>query len=132
MVREEYLAGRATLGQLEEAIHERAYLETMIALNVVPVAAATRAVSRTIGDGPGLPDSDAVIGALERLTVAARRSPSDIEFDTVEVPEIRWGQGIPRQGGPWEDYLEGELPRGTRLASNFPAFDFFDRQAGSP
>ena len=43
------------------------------------------------------------------------------------VPELglSYGGGIGSQGFGWEDYLESQLPAGSRLPPNFKTFDFF-------
>uniref|UniRef100_UPI001B80C585 endonuclease toxin domain-containing protein n=1 Tax=Andreprevotia chitinilytica TaxID=396808 RepID=UPI001B80C585 len=43
---------------------------------------------------------------------------------------LQWGAGIKGQGMPWEDYLETQLPAGSRLPPNFKTFDFFDQETG--
>lgn len=43
---------------------------------------------------------------------------------------IKWGKGIQAQGMPWENYLEKQLPHGSRLPKNYKAFDFFSDETG--
>lgn len=51
---------------------------------------------------------------------------------TVDQPisGIEWGKGIKGQGLPFEDYLDTQLPAGTRLPEGFKTFDFFDKETG--
>ena len=44
---------------------------------------------------------------------------------------ITWGRGIQGQGMPWENYLAGQLPDGSRLPPNFKTFDFYDLETGN-
>ena len=44
---------------------------------------------------------------------------------------IRWGTGIKAQGDPWENYLAGKMPAGSRLPPYFKTFDFFDPNTGT-
>jgi len=45
-------------------------------------------------------------------------------------PNIEWGNGIGKQGMPWEDYLASQLPAGVRLPPNFATYDFWDGASG--
>ncbi|MEO8380806.1 MAG: hypothetical protein ABI779_14170, partial [Acidobacteriota bacterium] len=43
---------------------------------------------------------------------------------------VKWGKGIQAQGMPWENYLEKQMPPGSRLPKNYKAFDFFADETG--
>ncbi|WP_267311743.1 endonuclease toxin domain-containing protein, partial [Asaia spathodeae] len=43
---------------------------------------------------------------------------------------VVWGKGISGQGYPFEDFLEKELPAGSRLPELFRTIDFFDESTG--
>lgn len=54
-------------------------------------------------------------------------------FNTVTQKEtgVSWGQGIAKQGMPWEDYLSTKLPANSRLPPNFSTFDYFNKSTGT-
>ncbi|WP_370400521.1 hypothetical protein [Sulfitobacter sp. JB4-11] len=128
MVMDEYARCRATLVQVEEAARERAYLNTLIALNVAPAGLAAKLLRRRgrIGDTS---DPDRLRDQLLDEAENARRLPSDPDWDTIDNPGIRWGGPIKEQGGPWEDHLERMGGLGERTPDNFKTFDFWDRDA---
>ncbi|MFC6689205.1 phage minor head protein [Jhaorihella thermophila] len=120
-----YRAGLATRAQVEAAHRERAYLETLILLNVAPGIMAARLLrrSRHRGKSDGRDDlADALLAEAAR----ARRHPADVDWDAIDNPGIAWSGPIRSQGEPWEDLLEASGDYGRRSPSNFPTFDFFD------
>jgi hypothetical protein len=65
----------------------------------------------------------------EGHTVASLgKAPHSSTFSYRQIIDarIKWGKGIKDQGIPWEDYLETQLPKGSRLPKNFKTFDFYD------
>ena len=66
-----------------------------------------------------------IIGAEKEGTTA-------VTTNTVSKSEIgmEWGQGIQKQGMPWEDYVAKSLPADWRLPKNFKTFDFYDEKTG--
>jgi RHS repeat-associated protein len=58
-----------------------------------------------------------------------RRSTRSVKARHPDVG-IQWGKGVQLQGMPWEDYLERQLPAGSRLPKNFKSFDFFADESG--
>jgi filamentous hemagglutinin len=44
---------------------------------------------------------------------------------------MKYGQGINAQGMPFEEFVAGQMPAGTRLPPNFKTFDFYDPSTGS-
>ncbi|MBV7307039.1 hypothetical protein KW404_21580, partial [Xanthomonas vasicola pv. vasculorum] len=55
---------------------------------------------------------------------------SNTEVVDLATVGIEWGKGIQGQGMPWENYLETQMPEGSRLPPNFKTFDFFDGATG--
>jgi SPP1 gp7 family putative phage head morphogenesis protein len=121
-----YRNGLATEAQVQEAFKDRAYLETLILLNVVPVGMLAQMMRRR-----GLIADPGDLGKLREALLAeaarSRRLPTDVDWATVSIPSIRWGGPIKEQGGPWEDALERMGHLGERLPPTFQTFDFFDR-----
>ena len=128
LVMEEYARCRATLAQVEDAARERAYLNTLIALNVAPAGLAARLLRRRGQSGETV-DPDRLRDALLEEAENARRLPSDPDWDVIYNPSIGWGGPIKEQGGPWEDHLERLGGLGERTPETFKTFDFFDRNA---
>lgn len=89
MVMEEYTRCRATLDQVEDAARERAYLNTLIALNVAPAGLAAKLLRRR-GRCGDTSDLDRLRDALLDEAQTARRLPSDPDWDTIDNPGIRW------------------------------------------
>jgi len=58
--------------------------------------------------------------------------PANIPATVVQQSEtgIQWGGSIYDQGIPFENFLEGQLPAGSRLPPNYPTIDFFDTNTG--
>jgi hypothetical protein len=54
----------------------------------------------------------------------------DITEPYLEVP-MKYGQGINAQGMPFEEFVAGQMPAGTRLPPNFKTFDFYDPSTGT-
>ncbi len=129
MVMDEYARRRATLAQVEEAARERAYLNTLIALNVAPAGLAAKLLRRR-GRSGDTSNPDRLRDELLDEAQNARRLPSDPDWDTIDNPGIRWGGPIKEQGGPWEDHLERLGGLGERTPDNFKTFDFFDDDQG--
>ena len=129
MVMDEYAQCRATLDQVEEAARERAYLNTLIALNVAPAGLAAKLLRRR-GRSGDTSDPDRLRDELLDEAENARRLPSDPDWDAIDNPGIRWGGPIKEQGGPWEDHLERLGDLGERTPDNFKTFDFFDDDQG--
>lgn len=125
---EAYRAGLATCAQVEAAHRERAYLETLILLNVAPGIMAARLLRRgRRGDGNRTDDlADALLAEAAR----ARRHPADVDWDAIDNPGIAWSGPIRSQGEPWEDFLETLGVFGARSPSPFATFDFFDLDSG--
>ena len=69
-------------------------------------------------------------GAL--TDIPATPIPANINASVVpqSATGIKFGGDIKAQGLPFETYLEGQLPVGTRLPPNTKTFDFFDRDTG--
>lgn len=128
MVMDEYAQCRATLAQVQEAARERAYLNTLIALNVAPAGLAAKLLRRR-GRSGDTTDPDRLRDELLAEAENARRLPSDPDWDTIDNPGIRWGGPIKQQGGPWEDHLELPGDLGERTPDNFKTFDFWDSDA---
>lgn len=126
---EAYRAGLATRAQVEAAHRERAYLETVILLNVAPGIMAARLLRRRghsdEGDRP-----DDLADALQAEATRARRHPADVDWDVIDNPGIAWSGPIRSQGEPWEDLLEARGDLGRRSPPTFPTFDFFDEVTG--
>lgn len=129
MVMDEYARCRATLAQVEEAAQERAYLNTLIALNVAPAGLAAKLLQRR-GRSGDTSDPDRLRDELLTEAENARRLPSNPDWDAIDNPGIRWGGPIKEQGGPWEDHLELPGHLGERTPDNFKTFDFFDDNQG--
>lgn len=129
MVMEEYVRCRATLDQVEDAARERAYLNTLIALNVAPAGLAAKLLRRR-GRSGDTSNSDRLRDELLAEAENARRLPSDPDWDTIDNPGVRWGGPIKEHGGPWEDHLERLGGLGERTPDNFKTFDFWDRPDG--
>ncbi|MCG7630080.1 minor capsid protein [Epibacterium sp. MM17-32] len=129
MVMDEYARCRATLAQVEEAARERAYLNTLIALNVAPAGLAAKLLRRR-GRSGDTSDPDRLRDELLDEAENARRLPSDPDWDIIDNPGIQWGGPIKEQGGPWEDHLELPGDLGDRTPDNFKTFDFFNRDTG--
>ncbi|HBZ45532.1 MAG TPA: hypothetical protein DEO85_16115 [Maritimibacter sp.] len=125
MVMEEYALCRATLAQVEEAARDRAYLNTLIALNVAPAGLATKLLRRR-GRSGDTSNPERLRDELLDEAEDARRLPSDPDWDIIDNPGIRWGGPIKEQGGPWEDHLERLGGLGERSPDNFKTFDFVD------
>ena len=121
-----YRNGLATEAQVQEAFKDRAYLETLILLNVVPVGMLAQMMR-----GQGLIADTGNLGKLREALLAeaarSRRLPTDVNWDILPNPGIRWGGPIREQGGPWENALEALGRLGERLPPTFQTFDFFDR-----
>ena len=126
---DEYAQCRATLAQVEETARERAYLNTLIALNVAPAGLAAKLLRRR-GRSGDTNDPDRLRDELLAEAENARRLPSDPDWDAIDNPGIRWGGPIKEQGGPWEDHLELPGHLGERTPDSFKTFDFWDRPEG--
>ncbi|MEX5729044.1 hypothetical protein Ga0609869_002397 [Rhodovulum iodosum] len=122
---EAYRAGLATRAQVEAAHRERAYLETVILLNVAPGVMAARLLRRRGRRGDG-DRTDDLADALLAEAARARRHPADVDWDAIDNPGIAWSGPITSQGEPWEDLLEAGGDHGLRSPPTFPTFDFFD------
>ena len=131
-----YRRGEITEAELREALRERAYLRTTIALAFAPsglgqaaliarLAGRSRAITRFLTDESGaLGRSDA---SAMRAAAAAQRNLDALRgIRTLPGTGIVWGRGIQQQGRPWEDALEATGEHGRWLTSNFPAIDFFE------
>ena len=129
IVMDEYARCRATLAQVEEATRERAYLNTLIALNVAPAGLAAKLLRRR-GRRGDTSDPGRLRDELLDEAQNARRLPSDPDWDTIDNPGIQWGGPIKEQGGPWEAHLERLGGLGDRTPDNFKTFDFWDSDAG--
>ena len=129
MVMDEYARCRASLAQVEEAARERAYLNTLIALNVAPAGLAAKLLRRR-GRRGDTSDPGRLRDELLDEAQNARRLPSDPDWDTIDNPGIQWGGPIKEQGGPWEAHLERLGGLGDRTPDNFKTFDFWDSDAG--
>lgn len=126
MVDEAYRAGLATEEQLLEAIRDRAHLETLVLVNVLPAGLAVRLLRRRGRDGD-LDDRDGLLDDLLEETAIARRHPSAPDWKVVDNPGIVWGGPIREQGDPWEDFLDLAENIGERSPPTFPVYDFVDR-----
>ena len=58
-----------------------------------------------------------IVGSLAKTKYANKVSKSKIGME--------WGQGIQKQGMPWEDYVGKGFPADWRLPKNFKTFDYF-------
>jgi SPP1 gp7 family putative phage head morphogenesis protein len=123
MVDEAYRAGLATEADLLEAVEDRAYLETLILLNVAPASLLAHVVRRFPDHDGGGGSPAVVIGAG---MARARRHPSDVDWPVIDNPGIAWGGGIVAQGDPWEKALDDRRVLGRRMPRTFRAFDFYD------
>jgi len=85
-----------------------------------------QAIQNAFGISPGA--AELLYGALGTVgsmnatsaLLSARGASSTIDAG------ITWGQGIQKQGMPWENYLTKQLPAGAQLPPNFKTFDFYD------
>ncbi len=93
---------------------EKAKLKTEVASTVLGAAGATKATGVLATKTLGTP-----------LYWAKNASAN---FKTVQLADtgIVWGKAIDKQGIPWEDLLEPQFPKGSRLPPKFQTFDFFD------
>jgi hypothetical protein len=130
-----YRRGEATLDQLEQVVSDSAYLHTQIALAIVPTSLVKGLMAR-------LGKAQIISVDTARILKAATRTARDISpnpgWARAGVPNLRWMSGrgsvdsaLWGQGGPWEDALERTGNFGIRLARNFKAFDFWDRNLGT-
>lgn len=126
MVDEAYRAGLATLGQVQEAHRERAYLDTLILSQLVPGKLFTRLLRRR-GRHGDLERPEDLADDLVEMGMHAARHPSDTGWDVIANPGMVW-RGLAGQGRPWEDYLETTALFGDRLPWSHKTFDFFDRE----
>jgi SPP1 gp7 family putative phage head morphogenesis protein len=124
MVDEAYRAGLATEEQLLEAIRDRAHLETLVLVNVLPAGLAVRLLRGRGRDGD-LDDPDGMLDDLRDETAIARRHPSAPDWEVEDNPGIVWGGPIREQGDPWEDFLDLTEGLGTRTPRTFPVYDFY-------
>lgn len=127
-VDEAYHQGLATEAQVQEAFRDRAYLATLLLLNVLPAGLIAKLLRRRgrLGDleNPAEINDDLIAEA-----VIARRHPSEVDWDVFDNPGIVWGGAIRDQGGPWEEALAASDRFGIWIegrSRNFPTFDFYD------
>ncbi|WP_128292410.1 hypothetical protein [Afifella aestuarii] len=125
LLEDAYRQGLATREEVEAAYRERAYVDTLVLLNVPPPFLALRA-----GKLLGLPnlagDATALAEAITREAARLRRRLGHVGHNVIDNPGIVWGRGIKGQGIPWEDALEATGQFGQRLPQNFKTIDFYD------
>ncbi|MBZ8133385.1 hypothetical protein CLD20_08920 [Afifella sp. IM 167] len=122
---EAYRQGLVTRQEVEAAYRERAYVDTLVLLNVSPVSLALRAGKLTrLRNLAG--DAKALVEAFAREAARLRRRLGHVGHNVVDNPGIVWGRGIKEQGIPWEDALEATGQFGQRLPQNFKTIDFYD------
>jgi len=84
--------------------------------------------------GPGAAEKlDGLLASrvVDRTVSEAYAAVNPVLNTKVVDAGIIWGRGIQGQGMPWEDYLAGQLPAGSRLPANFKTFDFYDIDTGN-
>lgn len=130
-----YRRGEATLDQLEQAVSDATYLNTQIALAIVPTSLVKGLMLR-LGKAEVISADTARI--LKAAALAARDISPNPGWPRLTVPNLKWtsgkgafGRALWGQGGPWEDALELTGGFGTRLSRSFRAFDFWDRDLGT-
>ncbi|MEX5729802.1 hypothetical protein Ga0609869_003155 [Rhodovulum iodosum] len=129
LIDEAYREGLATQAQLEDAIRERAWLETMLGLNIAPGILAPKLLAR-LGRRHRPDAPDGLVGTLAAEIARLRRHPAEPDWDVLDNPGIAWSGPIRSQGEPWEDLLEAGGDYGLRSPPTFPTFDFFDFDSG--
>ncbi|WP_421701376.1 phage minor head protein [Aliiroseovarius sp.] len=129
-----YLKCEATEAELAEAVRERAYLRTQIAMTVVPAAGAALSFLRGIAKSRLLrefivDESGAVpLGRGFRAAAAARANLAATRNITrITGTGITRARGIREQGIPWEEALNRQGGYGRWFGPRpFPVIDFFD------
>lgn len=127
MMDEAYREGLATEQEVRDAFRERAYFDTLVAVNLAPGGLLTRVLRRR-GRRGDLDDRDAA-KELREAEREARRRPEDVDWEVIDL-DIPFGRGIREQGDAWEGYLERRGDLGVRSPSSFPVFDFSDDPTG--
>jgi filamentous hemagglutinin len=116
---------------------DRAHLETAV---LGPIFGGAGAATSVFGGTPTQVSAanDAGMQGLLVYTAGSWSKPysevnvahADITEPYLEVP-MKYGQGINAQGMPFEEFVAGQMPAGTRLPPNFKTFDFYDPSTGS-
>ncbi|MCT8266988.1 phage minor head protein [Afifella sp. JA880] len=125
LLEDAYRQGLATREEVEAAYRERAYVDTLVLLNVPPPFLALRA-GKLLGLRNLAGDAKALAEAITREAARLRRRAGHVGHNVIDNPGIVWGRGIKGQGIPWEDALEATGQFGHRLPKNYKTIDFYD------